>query len=613
MHKQLDLSEYAPWRQRYLAPAVLAVQLARRHPARGLVISTRNGQYQLYAWNLPDNQLRQLTRQPEGVYFGAISPDGRYIYYMQDDNGNEIGHFVRIPWEGGMPENITPGRGKYSAFGLNFSRTGNMIGTVISDDHGFHAVAIPVEQDGVTGRPAIFHHTTKMMFGPVLSNGGEIGVLVSTERTTFQHNILIAYDLATRKLIGTLSEKGASLTAHNFSPVPGGSQVLGVSNGTGYNRLFTWDLKTNRRQDLEIPGFEGDISVSDWSDDGKEVLLAGTYLAEQKLAVYNLETGGLKRLDHPQGFYGMGAPFAPAVYFHGCEFIAGWQDATHPPQVISLDHNGQRIGTVLPAGEVPDGYKIKSITFLSLDGERIQGWLGVPDGEGPFPTILNVHGGPETQTVDYFFPNAQAWLDHGFAWLAINYRGSTGFGREFREKIWGNVGHWEITDMLAAREWLIKEGIADPQSVIPHGWSYGGYLVLLALGKFPDLWAAGLAGTATTDWTMEYEDLSPAMRGYSVALLGGTPQEKPETYAAASPINYADRIQAPVLIIQGRNDTRTPARPVEFFEKKMRELGKEIDVCWYAEGHAGGGVDQEIEHQEIMMRFAYRILNRKTR
>jgi dipeptidyl aminopeptidase/acylaminoacyl peptidase len=210
--------------------------------------------------------------------------------------------------------------------------------------------------------------------------------------------------------------------------------------------------------------------------------------------------------------------------------------------------------------------------------------------------------------VEYFMPNSQAWLDHGFAWLAINYRGSTGFGRPFREKIWGNLGEWEVADMLAAREWLISEGIAAANQVFLHGWSYGGYLTLLAMGRHPDLWAGGLAGTATVDWAMEYADLSAAMKGYSVALIGGTPEEKPDQYAAASPMTYVNRVRAPVLIIQGRRDTRTPARPVEAYQALMETLGKTIEVHWYDEGHLGGGAEQEIEHQEIMMRFAYRVL-----
>ncbi len=263
---------------------------------------------------------------------------------------------------------------------------------------------------------------------------------------------------------------------------------------------------------------------------------------------------------------------------------------------------------MLSAGEVPPGKPWKNITFKSTDGETIQGWLALPDGKGPFPTILHTHGGPETATVEYFMPNRQAWVDHGFAWLAINYRGSTGFGWAFREKIWGDLGHWEMEDMVAARAWLVNEGITDPAKILLTGWSYGGYLTLLALGKRPDLWAGGMAGTATVDWAMEYEYLSPMMRGYSVAIMGGTPQEKPEQYAKSSPINYIENIKAPVLIIQGRNDTRTPARPVEVYEAKMKALGKQIEVQWYDEGHMGGGTEQDIEHMELMLKFAYKVL-----
>jgi dipeptidyl aminopeptidase/acylaminoacyl peptidase len=222
--------------------------------------------------------------------------------------------------------------------------------------------------------------------------------------------------------------------------------------------------------------------------------------------------------------------------------------------------------------------------------------------------ILHTHGGPEVVTTDSYIPSSQAWLDHGFAFMAINYRGSIGFGKEFWEKIWGNLGRWEVEDMAAARNWLINEGIADADKILLTGWSYGGYLTLLALGKRPDLWAGGMAGIATVDWAAEYEDLSAILKGYSVAIMGGTPDEKPAQYAASSPITYAQNIKAPVLIIQGRNDTRTPARPVEIYEAKMKALGKDIEVHWFDAGHFGGGVEQDILHQELMLKFAYRVL-----
>ena len=609
MPKPLRLDHNAPWKQRYRAAAIVTAQPARGNPARGLVTSTQSGQYQLYAWDLKAGALRQLTWKPEGVPFGAISSDGRYIYYMQDKAGDEIGHLVRMPWEGGSAEDLTPEMEPYSAFGMSTSRGGNLIGTILSNDSGFHLLVFPVGEGDAIGTSRELHRSRKIMFGPSFSHGGEIAVLTSTERSGFQHTGLVAVDTASGRLIAELWEDGCSIGALGFSPLPGDFRLLATSTRTGYTRPFLWEPVSGEISDLALPDFSGGVSPLDWSVDGKRILLAQSESSVQRLAILDMATGEFTGLDHPSGFYGIGPPFAAGVTLNNGEILAVWQDSTHPPELVALDsRTGEQRRTLLPGGKVPPGHPWRSVTFRSTDGETIQGWLAVPDGPGPFPTILHTHGGPETQTVEYFIPYSQAWLDHGFAWLAINYRGSTGFGRSFREKIWGDLGHWEIDDMVGARDWLVEQGIARTDQILLHGWSYGGYLTLLAMAKYPDLWAGGLAGTATVDWAMEYEDLSPAMKGYSVALLGGTPEDVPERYAAASPMHYLDRIKAPVLIIQGRHDTRTPARPVEVFEAKMKALGKSIEVHWYDEGHLGGGVEQEIEHQEIMMRFAYRVL-----
>lgn len=238
----------------------------------------------------------------------------------------------------------------------------------------------------------------------------------------------------------------------------------------------------------------------------------------------------------------------------------------------------------------------------------IQGWLGLPEGVGPFPTVLNTHGGPESYRTDMYLPNSQVWMDHGFAYLTINYHGSTTFGRDFQEAIWGHPGDWEIDDMAAAWKWLVEHSIAHPRQVFLEGWSYGGYLTLLGLGKRPELWAGGMAGIAVADWKMMYEDSAESLRGYQRALFGGTPDEKPEQYAASSPITYAGAVQAPVLILQGRNDSRTPARPVEAYEQKLKALGKPVEVYWFDGGHMGAGVELDIQQQELELRFAERVL-----
>jgi len=362
----------------------------------------------------------------------------------------------------------------------------------------------------------------------------------------------------------------------------------------------------NERIDLALDDIAGDVMAWDWSNDGQRLLLQQMQNATQQLYVYDIASNRAARLNHPGGSF-WGAYFTPAN-----EIIAHWNDAQHPPQVIALDAaTGTPIRTVLTAGEALPARPWRSVTFTSSDGQEIQGWLAVPDGSGPFPLILETHGGPTAVQTAGYAPNSQAWLDHGFAYLTVNYRGSTTFGKQFEEHIWRDLGHWEVEDMVAARDWAIKEGIAAPDQILLTGWSYGGYLTLQALGMRPDLWAGGMAGIAIADWTMSYEDSADTLRGYQVSLFGGTPEEKRDVYAKSSPITYSDAVRAPLLIIQGRNDTRTPARPIRVYEQKLRALGKAVEVHWFDAGHMGGFADAElgIDHQERMMEFAQRVLD----
>lgn len=611
MTKELCVDDTAPWKQRFRASAILWTQLAKAAPTRGLAASNRSGVYQLYAWDVPTGELTQLTDRPEGMLFGVLSPDGRYVYYLDDRLGNEIGHYVRVPFEGGEPQDVTPDMPPYASFGLTVSLAGNLIGFTLANPGGFHLYCIDLGPESTIGTPQLIYQSKSLAFGPFLSHNGEIAVMASTERTGMQHYSLIAFDTASGEQIGELWDGPEnSLEAIAFSPVIGDLRLLATTNRTGVKKPLIWNPHTGERADLALNGLEGEIIPLDWSSDGERILLCQFDCAVQQLYTYDLMSDRLTLLDHPSGTFGfLGA--AGTYWGPEGEIFAHWQDSTHPPQLVALDdETGVQMRTVLAAGEVPLSNPWKSITFTSSDGQEIQGWLGLPDGEGPFPTVLHTHGGPEAVMTEAFSPDSQAWLDHGFAFLTINYRGSTTFGKEFQEQIWGNPGYWEVKDMVAARNWLVEQGIAEHDQILLTGWSYGGYLTLQALGKRPDLWGGGMAGIAIADWAIMYEDSADTLKGYQVAFFGGTPEEKPKEYAASSPITYAKNVAAPVLIIQGHNDTRTTPRQVEMYEEKMKSLGKSIKVHWFDAGHMGSfaQVEQSIEHQELVLRFAYRIL-----
>ena len=602
MLQQPMLEPDALWKERFRVP-VQWVQVAKEAPDRGLVVSNHTGVFQLYAWDIPTGDMRPLTDRPSGVAFGMLAPNGRSVYYLDDEQGNEIGHYVRVSFAGGAPEDLTPDLPPYSSFSIDESRAGNRTCIAVALEDGFSVYAIDPEAVGDIGNAHRFFHSQSFVLGTVLSRDGTLAVITSTERTGKPEYSAVAVDVERGERIAELWDgDGSSVQAVMCSPRAGDDRVLATSDRSGLKRPFLWDPRTGARTELNLDAIPGEIEAYDWSPDGQTLLLSGVHEARQQLYRYDLARHEATPLQHPSGTF-FGGGFQPDG-----EIWVQWNDSTHPVQLIALDgERGTPRRTVLAPGDVPPGRPWRSVHFTSSDGQRIQGWLGLPAGDGPFPTILETHGGPTWAVPEMFDPASQAWLDHGFAFLTINFRGSTTFGRDFEHQIYGNLGHWEVEDMVAARDWLVDEGIAIPDQILLTGWSYGGFLTLQALGKRPDLWAGGMAGVAIADWRLSVEDAADTLKAIFLTWFGGTPEERPEAYAASSPITYVEQVAAPVLIIQGRHATRTPARPVEIYAQRLRELSKPVELHWFDAGHGSFLTEQRIEHQELMLRFAYRV------
>jgi dipeptidyl aminopeptidase/acylaminoacyl peptidase len=152
-------------------------------------------------------------------------------------------------------------------------------------------------------------------------------------------------------------------------------------------------------------------------------------------------------------------------------------------------------------------------------------------------------------------------------------------------------------------------GRARSHSIVLTGWSYGGYLTLLALGRFPDLWAGGMAGYAIADWMAHYEEAGQGIKLSN--LFGGTPEEKPEQYRISSPITYAEQIQAPLFIYQGRNDPGCPPQQMRHYVERLQQLGKSLEMMWVDSGHGTLDTEQHIATQEHLLHFAARVLNER--
>ena len=279
-------------------------------------------------------------------------------------------------------------------------------------------------------------------------------------------------------------------------------------------------------------------------------------------------------------------------------------DGTHAAPVL-LDDTGAEVLAVAPGG-LREGRPYREWLFHNPAGDVVQGWLATPPGDGPFPLYLKVHGGPDWLYLDTWFPDVQSLVDEGFAVAMVNYRGSIGFGRRWRDHIIGNIGFPEVEDVVAGRDDLVARGIADPERVVIGGWSWGGYITLLALGLHPDLFAAGVAGVPVGDYLDSYDDSAPSLQAYDRTLVGGVVHDIPEFVAERSPITYVKDVRAPVFVLVGEHDTRCVPSQVYRYVRALRKAGGDVELYSYGEGHSSYLVDEEVREWGAVLEFLRR-------
>jgi dipeptidyl aminopeptidase/acylaminoacyl peptidase len=260
----------------------------------------------------------------------------------------------------------------------------------------------------------------------------------------------------------------------------------------------------------------------------------------------------------------------------GKRVVAGHSSMSTPANIY-LFEAGSRVAVPLMPRRLRTNLaelaKPKSVWYKSADGLQIHAWY-LPAGSGrtPHPAIVWPHGGPSYQTNDLWDPYLQSLSQSGFAVLAPNFRGSTGYGAGFRNMNLSDVGGGDLEDVVAGAKWLAKQREIDKSKIAISGGSYGGYMTLIALTKKPEVFAAGAAFIPVTDWLEMYQLSDALFRRFMEELFEGPPEKEQKLYRDRSPITYVSQIKAPVLISCGRNDSRCPIQPVQKFVDRLTKM-----------------------------------------
>ncbi|ACB73295.1 S9 family peptidase [Opitutus terrae] len=267
---------------------------------------------------------------------------------------------------------------------------------------------------------------------------------------------------------------------------------------------------------------------------------------------------------------------------------------------------GPRMNWIKPAQMAP----MLAIKYTARDGLVIHGFLTVPIGHAAkgLPLVVMPHGGPWVRDLWGFDPEIQLLANRGYAVLQMNYRGSPGYGEELFRKARREIGRKIQDDIEDATRWAIAAGVADPQRIAIYGSSYGGYSALFALGHSGGLYRCGISMAGVTDWLEIFDDRKsdPAAKAANRHWRReiGDPDEDRAFLASISPVNFADQIVAPVLIIQGKEDRTVPPEQARLMIKALEKAGRPPQSIFLAgQGHGLSTAKARLQMMTAVVEF----------
>ncbi|MEU5698968.1 S9 family peptidase [Streptomyces aurantiacus] len=611
------------WEKRFRAPRVSLPDWAEDAPHRSLFVSNATGTYELYAWDRETGAQRQVTDRPNGTTDGVLSPDGEWIWWFDDKDGDEFGIWRRQPFAG---SGTGSGTGSDTGSGTGSGTDG---GAAVADEpaapglDASYPAGLALGRDGrtaIVGRSTdedgstiyvsrtgedpveVYRHRESAGVGD-LSYDGSLIAIEHTEHGDAMHSALRVLRMDGSAVAELDDTKGGTvergLEVLGFAPVGEDTRLLVGHQRRGRWEPMVWDVASGEETDLELTAqLAGDLSA-EWYPDGSALLVVNSFEARSELWRFDLATRGLERVRTPKGTVS-GATARPDG---SVEYL--WSSSAEAPVVRSTS------GEIVldpPGMKAPESVAVEDV-WVTGPGGRIHALVQRPAGAtGPLPTVFDIHGGPTWHDSDSFAAGPAAWVDHGYMVVRVNYRGSTGYGREWTDALKHRVGLIELEDIAAVREWAVSSGSADPDRLILTGGSWGGYLTLLGLGTQPEAWALGIAAVPVADYVTAYHDEMEALKAMDRTLLGGTPEEVPERFEASSPLTYVDAVKAPVYISAGVNDPRCPIRQIDNYVTRLAARDLDHEVYRYDAGHGSLVVDERIKQVRLELDFAERHL-----
>jgi dipeptidyl aminopeptidase/acylaminoacyl peptidase len=599
--------------------------------------------------------LHQLMTLPT-VQDARLSPDKRWVAFTWYRMHENVDVFL-VPSDGSQPPialTHTPEATELVSWLPDSS------GIIVSEDHNSDEFARLFRVD--LSQPLLMHPLTEdrppyFIHGGMLHpNGKHLFYALNFDFSAnkliestwvYQHDLLsgerlpIAQPVIGNWIVPELNKPGTHLIYPRRDLHPAGRQY--------------WLVDVDGHQDVEILNFGDEFKIfADWHPDGEHIVFLSESTGKGpqdhlSLGVYHWPTQSLRWLiDDPSRVIE-----GESVTRDGLVVVDEMGDTNHLTTCLDIQ-TGQETpfprlpGNLIPIGQAPDGtwialyYSATSPTELvrlplhaqhpaelvslthvwehttlsqeqlspaedfrwkSVDGLQIQGWL-YRASPNVRQAIIYIHGGPTWHSESRLNPQIQYYVSRGFTVLDVNYRGSTGFGLKYRNRIkedgWGGR---EQADIAAGAQALVQAGLADPGKIGVTGTSYGGYSAWFLITHYPtETIGAAAPICGMTDLVVDYHTTRPDLRPLSEEMMGGKPDTVPERYFARSPINFVKDIRGKLLIVQGALDPNVSPENVRQVRQKLAQHDITYQLVVYDdEGH---GIGKPANQEDLYPRLA---------
>ncbi|EMA57141.1 S9 family peptidase [Halorubrum lipolyticum] len=577
------------------------------------------GRNELHLLDPSDGSLNQLSdgEVPRSVRAGfEWDPTGDRIFYHRDDDGDEQ-HDVWAMSLDGESEPVVETDGQTHLFDVGEDGETLLFGSTRDGQMNLYRHDLP---SGETGKLTDYERAAGSGH---LSPAGD-RIAYSTNETDAYENsdVYVADADGSNPRNLRIGETGAEARPVDWGPK--GDRLLVSDNATDLGRSGIVDLAEGV-DDATVTWFGGDEfeeSPSHFLEDGARFVASRTRGAVTVPVVYDVETSESRELEFPAGV----ASVADGRLGDD-RLLAYRTTSSRRPELVAYDLASDATETVLDAEYGPfapdDFVEPETVSFASdgvpetparaVDHDpseefEIDGLL-FDSGRRPSPLIVNPHGGPRHHDMRRFSYRVQFLLSRGYSVLQVNYRGSTGRGREFVEELYDDWGGAEQGDVATGAEHVLDEyDWLDEDRVVVYGGSYGGYSANWQLVQYPGLYDAGIAWVGVSDLFDMYENTMPHFRTELMVKNLGEPDANEALYRERSPVTHVANLDAPLLIVHGVNDPRVPVSQARILRDALADAGFEEGVDYEyeelgEEGHGSGDIDQKIRSLELLDDF----------